>query len=286
MSPSVPQKTEERTITVIPSPPRPAHPDNSAGATGPADSAALADSAASADLAGVTGPADLAEVDDSAGYESAGGLGSEVDEPEIVYDSATVADSAQHPEPAGVDSAGPQNPGDNDSTLPQDSAGDDSAQTQNLPRDDSTRDDGPAAQGIPAGNAPVDRQDASIVSDVSSLIFPSMPRRINQEMLLDFMSMWPFMHRRMNEPTAPDAQSRPVVQTPTTTHDQSPPRRPETPFRCSRTPDRRSRTPVRRARDLDETRDSTRSRSPVRRSSSSVLHQGWFSSHFLCSSEH
>ena len=42
LSPAVPQKTE-RTITVIPSPPRPAHTDDSAGVTGPADSAALAD---------------------------------------------------------------------------------------------------------------------------------------------------------------------------------------------------------------------------------------------------
>ena len=157
----------------------------------------------------------------------------------------------------------------NDSALPQDSAGDDSSQPQVSARDDLARDDGPAAQGTPAENATVDRQDASIVSDVSSLIFPSMPRRINQETLLDFMSMWTLMQRRMDGPTAPDAQSRPVVQTPTTTHDQSPTRRPETPVRCSRTPDRRPRTPVRRARVLDETRDSTRSRSPVRRSSSS-----------------
>ena len=102
MSPAVPQKTEKRTITVIPSPPRPAHTDDSAGVMGPADSAALADSA------GVTGPADSAEANDSAGYESAGGLGLEMDEPEIVYDSATVADSAQHQDPAGVDSASPE----------------------------------------------------------------------------------------------------------------------------------------------------------------------------------
>ena len=127
---------------------------------------------------------------DSAGYESAGGLGSEVDEPEIVCDSATVADSAQHQDAAAADSAGPQNPAGNDSALPHDSAGDGSAQPQDLARDDSASSDGPAAQGTPAGTAPVDRQDTSIVSDVSSLMFPSMPRRINQATLLDFMSMW------------------------------------------------------------------------------------------------
>ena len=269
LSPSAPEKTEKRTITVIPSPPRPAHTDDLAGMTGPVDSAALADSAALDDSAGVTGPADLVEADDSAGYESAGGLGSEVDEPEIVYDSATVADSAQHQDPAAANSARPPNSAGNDSALPQDSAGDDSVQPKVSARDDSARDAGPAAQGTPAGNAPVDRQDASIVSDVSSLIFPSMPRRINQETLLDFLSMWTLMQHRMEGPTAPDAHSRPVVETPTTTHDQSPPRRPETPVRHFRTPDRRPRTPVRRARVLDETRDSMRSCSPVRRSFSS-----------------
>ena len=100
-------------------------------------------------------------------------------------------------------------------------------------------------------------------------MFPSLPRNINQATLLDFMSMWTLMQRRMDGATAPDAQSRTVVQTPTTTHDHSPPRRPETPVRHSRTPDRRPRMLVRRARDMDESRDSTRSRSPIRRSSSS-----------------
>ena len=128
----------------------------------------------------------------------------------IVYDSATVADSAQHQDPAAADSTRPQNSAGDDSALPQDPAGDDSTQPQVSARDNSARDDGPAAQGTPAGNATVDRQDASIVSDVSSLIFPSMPRRINQETLLDFMSMWTLMQCRMDGPTAQDAQSRPV----------------------------------------------------------------------------
>ena len=94
LSPVAPQQTEKRTITVIPSPPRPAEMDDSAGVTGPADSAALADSA------GVTGPTDSAEAQDSAGYESAVDLGSTVeDEPEIVYDSVAVADPAQDQDP-------------------------------------------------------------------------------------------------------------------------------------------------------------------------------------------
>ena len=80
--------------------------------------------------------------------------------------------------------------------------------------------------------------------------------------------MWTLMQRRMDGGMAPDAQSRPVAQTPTMTRDHSPPRRSETPVRRSRTPDRRPRTPIRRARVMDESRDSTCSRSPIRRSSS------------------
>ena len=188
LSPAVPLKTKKRIITVIPSPPRLAH---------------------MADSAGVTGPADSAEAHDSAGYESAGDLGSEVDEPEIVYDSATLADSAQHQDLAGADSARRQNPAGNDSALPQDSAGDDSA-----------RDDGPAAQGTPTGTAPVYRQYAS----------------------------------------------RPVVQTPMTTHDHSPPRRPG--LQDSRQTTQDARQTCQRDGGMDESRGSTRSRSPIRRSSS------------------
>ena len=84
------------------------------------------------------------------------------------------------------------------------------------------------------------------------------------------------MQRRMDPGTAvPDAQARPAAQS--IAHmprdDDTPPRRSKTPTRTperrSRTPVRRFRTPVRRARVMDNTRDSTRSRSPIRRSSSS-----------------
>ena len=53
------------------------------------------------------------------------------------------------------------------------------------------------------------------------------------------------------------------------TYDHSSTRRSETPVGHSRTLDRRPRTPIRRARGMDESRDSTLSRSPIRRSSSS-----------------
>ena len=101
-------------------------------------------------------------------------------------------------------------------------------------------------------------------------MFLSLPRNINQATLVDFMSMWTLMQRRMDSGmAAPDTQSRPVDQTPSTRQDQTPPRRSRTPVRHSRTPDRRPRTPVRRTRGMDKSRDSTLSRSRIRRSSSS-----------------
>ena len=83
------------------------------------------------------------------------------------------------------------------------------------------------------------------------------------------------MQRRMDPGMAvPYAQARPAAQStiPTPRDDDTPPRRSKTPPRMPdrrpRTPVRRSRTPVRRARVMDNTRESTRSRSPIRSSSS------------------
>ena len=136
--------------------------------------------------------------------------------------------------------------------------------------------DEPVAYGTPAGSTPAAAQDSSMLLDVSSLLFPSLPRAINQTTLIDFMSMWTLMQCRMDLGMAvPYAQARPASQTtaPTPRDDDTPPKRsktsPRTPDRRPRTPVRRSRTPVRRARVMDDTRDFTRSRSPIRRSSSS-----------------
>ena len=142
LSPVVPRASEKRTITVIPSPPGPARMDESTGVMGPTDSAALADSA------DVTGPTDSAEIRDSAGDESARDHDlAAVDEPEMVDDSAGVADPSQEQDPAGADSAHTQEPAVDDSAHPQDSAVDNSA-----------RDDGPVAQGTPAENTPAAEQ--------------------------------------------------------------------------------------------------------------------------------
>ena len=243
LSPVVPQTTEKRTITVIPSPPRPLPLANSAGVMGPADSAALADSA------GVRGLTGSAEPDDSLDYESAEALGTMVDdEPEVVCNSAAVADQAQDDDPAVADSAHSQKP-----------AGDDLA-----------RGDRSADQDTPTGTTPVTGQDTSMGSDASSLTFPSLPRTISQATLVDFISMWTLMQHRMDTgKTLTDTQSRPVADTPPTRPVQTPPGRAGTPVRRSRTPDKQPWTPVRRARGKDESRDSTRLHSPIRRSSSS-----------------
>ena len=164
LSPVVPQPPERRTVIVIQSPPRPAGRDDSTGVTGPTDSTEVADSA------GVMGPADSAADHDSAGDGPAGDHDSAGDEPAVVDDSAGVADPAQEEDSAGVANSADQ----------QDSAVDDSA-----------RNAGPVAQGTPAGMTPVrdvtpDQQgDTTMVSEASSLLFPSLPRQINQTSLLD-----------------------------------------------------------------------------------------------------
>ena len=183
-----------------------------------------------------------------------------VDEPEEVAYPASQQSARDSPalnddDPAGV--AGP-------------------AHHQNPAVDGPTVVDGPVAHGTPAGNTPAAGQDSSTLSDVSSLLFPSLPRAINQTTLIDFMSMWTLMQRRMDPAMAVIyAQARPAAQStvPTPRDDDTPPRRsntpPRKPHRWPRMPVRRSRTPVRKTRGLDDTRESTRSHSPIRRSSSS-----------------
>ena len=148
----------------------------------------------------------MAEVQDSAG----------VDEPVVVDDSAGDDDPSHEEDSVGVP----------DSTARQDSAVDDSAGGA-----------GPVAQGTPAGTTPArsitpDRQDTTMVSEASSLLFPSLLRQINQTSLLDFMSMMTLMQRRMDSVIpVPDAQNRPTFETPRPGDSQIPPRRSRTPVR-------------------------------------------------------
>ena len=281
LSPAVTQWPERRTITVIPSPTRPEHMeesaaevDNPARVTGPTEAVdgPAGDGPASEGPAD-DDPASDGPADDGPAYDGSAGDGSARgpamvmdDEPVIVDDPEEVADPASQQSarddpaldddhPAGV--AGPSH-------------------HQNPAVDGPAVVDGPVAHGTPAGNTPTAGQDSSMLSDVSSLLFPSLPRAINQTTLIDFMSMWTLMQHLMDPGMAvPYAQARPTAQStvPTPRDDDTPPRRSKTPPRMPdrrpRTPVRRSRTPVRRTRGFDDTRESTPSRSPIRRSSSS-----------------
>ena len=177
--------------------------------------------------------------DESAGvHDSAAGDG-----PEVVDDSAGVADPAHEKDSAGVA---------------------DSADRQDSAVDNSARGDGPVAQGTPAGTTPAaaftpDRQgqDTTIVSDASRWFSRPFWDRSTRLPYLTLCQWWP----QCNVGWTWLCQFQtPVAQTPMFRDDQTPPRR-------SRTPVRRSRTPVRHSKGMDESRDSTRSRSPIRRSS-------------------
>ena len=134
------------------------------------------------------------------------------------------------------------------------------------------------------GTTPAGGPDASVLTGTSSPFFPAIPTSINQATLIDFMSMWTLLQRRMDQGMVPDTSPSPAVPSsvPAPRHDSSsrrsdtqsrtPERRPRTPEprtpqRYPRTPVRRVRTPVRQARGYSDSRDS-RSRSPLSRSSS------------------
>ena len=151
--------------------------------------------------------------------------------------------------------------------------------------------------GTPAATSPGDGPDVSRSTGTSSLLFPSIPRSINQETLVDFMSMWTLLQRLMDQSSVPVAPAYPPDQSaaPAPRHDstnrrsvtpaRSPERRPKSPERflhtplstvssflrraSCREPERKARTPVRQARTpvrhRSESRES-RSRSPLSRS--------------------
>ena len=160
--------------------------------------------------------------------------------------------------------------------------------------------DGSAEQGNPAAK-PVGGPDVSSLAGTSTPpLFPSISKTINQSTLVDFMSLWTLLQRRLDLPSVPDNSISPAVQSslPVPGHDStnrrsatpagSPERRPKSPERFlhmpqssisslvrqakeaerqARTPVRPPRTSVRRTRNHSESRDS-RSRSPLSRSSS------------------
>ena len=136
----------------------------------------------------------------------------------------------------------------------------------------------PAAVPNPAGSDTPAHQsmDQGPGSDDSSLlIFPSLPRQINQAGLLDFMSMMTLMQRHFGEGTpavTPETTAEPATNSSTILGIRRLPS-------CSPSPDTRdndttgspvrsSRSPVRRYLDFEDSpRSATRSRLPLRTSS-------------------
>ena len=265
LSPAVAQSPERRTIMVIPSPTRPEHVEESAAEVD--DPARVTGPTEAVDGPAGDSPADDDPASDGPAYDGSAGDGSaRDDEPVIVDDPEEVADPAHINSQQGTAQHMMMTTWQ---VWP-------AQHHQNPAVEGPAVVDGPVAHGTPAGNTPAAGQDSSMLSDVSSLLFPSLPRAINQTTWIDFMSMWTLMQRRMDPGMAvPYAQARPAAQSsvPTPRDDDTPPRMsktpPRTPDRRPRTPVRRSRTPVRRARVMDDTREATRSRSPIRRLSSS-----------------
>ena len=263
--PKIVKPPEKRTITVISSPARQLEVDVPAPVTGPAqvtdgpagnDSGTVDGSATGDGPATVDGPAREGPADDGPARDGPAGDGPASDGP---ADGPATADSSDS------------------SALHLD----DPAESDDPTRHPAVEMDGSAGHGILAGTTPAGGPDASVLTGTSSPLFPSIPTSINQATLINFMSMWTLLQRRMDQGMVPDTSASPAVpssvpapgldSTPRRSDMQSrtPERRPRTPEpripqRSPRTPVRRVRTPVRQARGY---RDS-RSRSPLSRSSS------------------
>ena len=84
------------------------------------------------------------------------------------------------------------------------------------------------------GTTPAGGPDASVLTGTSSPFFPAIPTSINQATLIDFMSMWTLLQRRMDQGMVPDTSASPAVPSsvPAPRHDSS-----------SRRSDMQSRTP-------------------------------------------
>ena len=212
---------------------------------------------------------------------------------------ATGDGSATGDGPVTVD--GPTTVVDTDFDNPADVSVVESSHSSQLRFDDPDDSDGPAplpAAGV-GGSAGQENTAATpmggpdLTGTSTPPLFLSIPKTINQSTLVDFMSLWTLLQRRLELPSVPDNSISPAVQSslPVPEHDsdnkrsatpagspartKSPERFLHTPQssvsseadRQARTPVRPPRTPVRRSRNHSESRDS-RSRSPLSRSSS------------------
>ena len=323
LSPAKSKAPEKRTITVVASPARQIHiesapavpvpalavpvpapaADGSAGA-GPAACSGSATSDVTAARNGtVTGNDPTTCHGSATGNGTATGDGSATGNGPATGDRWATGDGS-------ATGDGPATVVDTDFDNPADVSVVESSHSSQLRFDDPDDLDGPAplpAAGV-SGSAgqenpaatPVGGPDSSILTGTSTPpLFPSIPKTISQSTLVDFMSLWTLLQRRLELPSVPDNSISPAVQSslPVPEHDsdnkrsatpagspartKSPERFLHTPQssvsslvrrakeadRQARTPVRPPRTPVRRSRNHSESRDS-RSRSPLSRSSS------------------
>ena len=294
LSPAKSKAPEKRTITVVASPVRRIHVESAPEVPVPAP---VADG--SAERNGTATGNDLTTGDGSAtGNGPATGDGSATGNGPATGDGSATVDG-----PTTVDDTANDNPADVSMV--------ESSHSSQLRFDDTDDSDGPAplpavgvhgsaGQGNPAA-MPVGGPDVSSLTGTSTPpLFPSIPKTINQSTLVDFMSLWTLLQRRLDLPSVPDNSISPAVQSslPVPGHDStnrrsatpagSPERRLKSPERFlhtpqssisslvrrakeaerqARTPVRPPRTPVRQSRNHSESRDS-RSPSPLSRSSS------------------
>ena len=286
LSPKSSKPPEKRTITVVSSPARQVHVESAPEVPVPAPVAdgPVADGPAGADPAAGNGSdkggGTATRNGMAAGNGTATGDGSDTGDGPATGDGPVTVDDPASDDPADV-----------------------SEVESELHFDEPDETDGPALLpieariGTPAATSPGDGPDVSRSTWTSSLLFPSIPRSINQETLVDFMSMWTLLQRRMDQLSVPVAPACPPDQSaaPAPRHDstnrrsatlaRTTERRPKSPerflhtpqstvssfLRRAREPERKARTPVRQARtpvrQRSESRE-TRSRSPLSRSSS------------------
>ena len=213
LSPKRAQPPEKRTITVVSSSTRQVHVESAPEVPVPAP---VADGPVAHPAAGNgsdTGGGQATRNGMAAGNGAATGDGSDTGDGPTTGDGPVTVDDPASEDPADV-----------------------SEVESELHFDEPDETDGPvrlpaeARLGTQVATSPGDGPDVSRSTGTSSLLFPSIPRSISQGMLVDFMSMWTLLQRRM------DQSSVPVAPAPAPRHD-STNRRSATPARSSeRTP--------------------------------------------------
>ena len=170
----------------------------------------------------------------------------------------------------GSDTGGGPATGDGTVTV-DDPASDDPADVSEVESelhfDEPDETDGPARLpaearlGTPVATSPGDGPDFSRSTRTSSLLFPSIPRSISQGTLVDLMSIWTLLQRRMDQSSVPVAPACPPDQAAALAprHDstnrksatpaRSPERRPKSPERFLHTPQSTVSSFLRRARE-------------------------------------